>query len=246
MLKPRLHDERGFTLIELLVGATVGTVVVLAAFGMVDAALRSSTNVTARADAAGRSRNAIDQMAQTLRSSVCIKQNPALSAISAGDDNSVTYYAPQPADAALSTFTPYEWKLTYAGNVLTESRWQPTSGSYPNLTYPLTSATPTLKRTLVVNVHQAPPVPPASTSPPLFTYYAYQPDGTIDPLNGTPLTTPLSATDLAKVAAIRIRFSVGGGVKPTPAAPTDSTLDEVITMRTVDPDSPQDGPVCRV
>src|SRR4051794_19404770 len=206
---------------ELLVAMSVGVIVMLALLGLADASLRGSTGVTRRADAAQRARPALDQMNQLLRSAVCIKNgttSTTLPVVSA-TDTAVSFYAQVASGTATGTdaFQPVLYTITFTDD--TTSGTQNGSfavdkqiGNYvagtPSTYYPLTDyvaghagvSAPTT-RLLVKGARK-------TGATPVFRYYAYDASGNLDPYSGaTALTTPLSATDLAKVAMVRITFS---------------------------------------
>jgi prepilin-type N-terminal cleavage/methylation domain-containing protein len=251
MLIARLRrDERGFTLVELLVGMTIGTVVMLAAFKLADATLGSSTRIEKRADATQRGRNALEQIVQPLRSSVCIKQSnvaqllPVSSTAYSTNTESVTFYAriAKPSGTGTDAFKPLKWTLTYdnTAGTLTETKVDGT-GTYPAIDY----ATPvsTTTRRIISRVRRV-------NSQPVFSYYAYNAGGTLDPYGAdTPLAAnpTLSATDLPKVAMVRVRFTAGATGAGSVNRVSDATFDEAVRLRLVDPadPSPQNGAVCR-
>ena len=68
----RLRREDGFTLTELMVAASVGTIILLAAFALVDTTLRRSTEIQQRVEATAEGRRALDEVVRALRSAVCV------------------------------------------------------------------------------------------------------------------------------------------------------------------------------
>jgi prepilin-type N-terminal cleavage/methylation domain-containing protein len=244
------RDEWGFTLVELLIGMTIGSIVLLAAFKLADVTLGSSKRIEQRADATQRGRNAMEQIVQALRSSVCIKQSntaqllPVSSTSYSTNTESVTFYAriAKPSGTGTDTFKPLKWTLTYdnAARTLTETRIDGT-GTYPSIDYSTPVSTTT--RRIISNVRRV-------NSQPVFSYYAYNASGGLDPYGAdTPLTAnpTLSATDLAKVAMIRLRFTAGATGAGATNRVSDATFDEAVRLRLVDPSdpSPQNGAVCR-
>jgi type II secretory pathway component PulJ len=234
----RFDDQRGFTLVELLVACTLGMIVLIAIFGLVDTTNRTSSRITQRVDASQRGRTAMEQMTQGVRSVVCVKE-PAAAApglIQSGGNQQVTVYtqlqkAPtgQAAPSAPAT-ERREYRYDPAADTLTETVWVG-AGTLPDLTFP---ATATRRRSVLTNVAE----PPGGR---VFTYYAYKADGTIDP---TPLATPLSVADLARVVRVRVSFvsrPSDGGRERAVQAP----FQNFISMRLpVDPSAPGDGPTC--
>jgi prepilin-type N-terminal cleavage/methylation domain-containing protein len=66
-----VRGERGFTLVELLVTITIGTVVMLATFNMLDSSVALTGKTQSRVDATTRGRLAMDVITQQLHSQVC-------------------------------------------------------------------------------------------------------------------------------------------------------------------------------
>jgi hypothetical protein len=184
-------------------------------------------------------------MIQVLRSSVCIKQATTLLPIDSGTPTSVTFYADvaHPSGTGTDDFVPQKWQLSYANGTVTEKKWTGT-GTYGDPTTPLdfSGATPTT-RTVLVKVRPQPGIP-------IFSYYAYSGSTAPDPYAGTAALTAspqLSATDLAKVAMVRISFTVGPLTKGVTDANSDTTFDEVVRLRQVDPaNNPAGGAACMV
>ena len=72
VLMTRARDESGWTLIELLMAMTIGVVVLLAAFMLVDASAPLAQKTQDRVDAAQRGRLAMEIIGAELRSQVCM------------------------------------------------------------------------------------------------------------------------------------------------------------------------------
>jgi prepilin-type N-terminal cleavage/methylation domain-containing protein len=190
-------DQSGFTLIEMLVACTLGMIVLVAALQLADVAQRSTTNTTQRVDDAQRGRVAMEQIVQGLNSQVCARPstNVGLTPLVYGDNTKLVFYRDIAAKSGTNNtaaFKPDQHTYQLTGNTITDVM-NAGVGTYPNVTFPVASR-PRLIATYVA-------LQPAT---PLFTYYAYQPNGTIDPTK--PLPTPLSATDITRVVQIRIRF----------------------------------------
>ncbi len=164
---PRPSDERGFTLIELLVAMSIGMIVLLGAFMLLDRSFSASGQVADREDALQQGRQSMELMTRQLRSQVCLGKNntPLVSA----NDNSVTFYADLTAD-------PQNTKLrTLALNtgtgVLSQTVVSAASGTYPNLVFAGGATQTTTLQTKVQQIQDgAPP-----TARPVFKYYRYKP-----------------------------------------------------------------------
>lgn len=228
----RLHAARreaagddGFTLVELLVTISVGIVVLIAVFGLVDVSLRASSRVEDRTEVVQRGRAAMEQVTQQLRSQTCL--GPGYPALTQADDNSMTFYA----DLGDDTFTPQRRTLTYSGNSIVERLYPSTGGTLPNLTW---SSTPSRTRTIITNI-----VPVSGT--PVFRYYKFTQTDPITP--SVLMTTPLSAADLANSVRIAASFVV----QPTRGAQNNAvstTFENYVYVRTSDPNDPERSPAC--
>ena len=73
----RASDERGFTIIELMVAMSVGMVVLLAAFMLLDRSFTASGQIADRQEALQRGRQAMELITRQLRSQVCVVVPPA-------------------------------------------------------------------------------------------------------------------------------------------------------------------------
>jgi type II secretory pathway pseudopilin PulG len=225
----RLRDDQaGLTLVEMLVSMTLGLIVLTGLMALVQTAQRSMTNSTERADATQRGRLAIEQIVQGLRSQVCLKKDAASpqTTIYSATPTSVSFFAnigaPDAANAGLpKDFAPQLRTYTFAGGTITEE----TSDGVPAAGGTYTFPTVTRTRQLVTNAAQAGSIP-------VFNYYGYKTDGSIDdlPLNAT----PFSVADLPKVAKIDVDFVV----KPTDNTANTSVQTEFkdsVTLRLLFP-----------
>ena len=91
----RSSDERGFTLIELLVAMSIGVVLLLAAFMLLDRSFTTSASIADRQDGLQRGRQAMELMTRQLRSQVCVIVPPATAyspPVTSATDTAVTFY----------------------------------------------------------------------------------------------------------------------------------------------------------
>lgn len=222
-IRMRLRDERGITMTEMLVTCSLGIIVLLGLMGIADGSMRASARVEDRVEASQRGRLAMDQIAQQLRSQVCL--GPGVPAISAADDNSVTFYA-QLGD---ENSVPQRRRLIYSNGTLTEQIFIG-SGTPPNMTFP---NSPTRVRDMITRIG-----PVGGT--PIFRYYAFT--------NGDPptptqlLPTPLSAADMARTVKVVVAFVVS----PLQVRNSEvrSTFENEVFARRSDPMQPQQSPKC--
>jgi prepilin-type N-terminal cleavage/methylation domain-containing protein len=195
-LKPRqrISDERGFSLTELLVAMFIGMIVLLAAFMLLDRSFSASGQIADRSEALQRGRLAMDLITRQLRSQVCVGNTvPMVS----GTDTSVSFYADlsdgsQPIKRRTLTFNAGTGTITES--VVTGA------GTYPALTFTGAAANSTLLTKVDQILDGTPPVNPR----PVFRYYGYVVGGSPGQLE--PLSAPLSAANLTRVALIKIGF----------------------------------------
>jgi prepilin-type N-terminal cleavage/methylation domain-containing protein len=189
MRRPRISDERGFSLPELLVAMFIGLIVLMASFMLLDRSFSASGQVADRSEALQRGRQAMDLITRQLRSQVCLGNTVPMVA---GSALSVTFYADM-SDGS----TPIKKRtLTYdtTTDTITESVI-PGAGTYPALTF--TGAATTTP--LLTKVEQ---ILDGSTPRPIFRYYGYKVGGLPGELE--PLSAPLSAASLSRVALIKV------------------------------------------
>lgn len=226
----RLGDERGFTLVEMLVSTSIGVIVLLATFAIMDSALLAQNRVDDRTDSIARGRTGMEQIVQQLRSQVCL--GPGLPAIEYGDNDEVRFYA----DLANTTFVPERRVLTFAGGALTERGYtgSPSSAGSPPFTF---SATPARTRVILNRLMLD---AQGGTTIPFFTYYSF--DGSTPPQPTNELPVPLSDVDRGQVVQIRISFVA------LPSRVSSSSTGEPFTtevfVRTADPTDPEHSPLC--
>ena len=217
-------DQSGFSLIELLVAMGIGVVVLFGMLAVVDTTSRSSARTTARVVANQSARPLLTRIIDDLHSS-CISAD--FSPIQPGSsDDSITYiYASDNAPGDAIAVTPTPTKRTISLNPSTGVLNQTV---YPyntteNKPAPLWTFLPTGTTTqLATNISRATLGSPA-TSPPIFSYYAYDPDTATVSASALPAAPPngLSAEDAATVVKVVVSFAVTPNnklVTPDPGA----------------------------
>jgi prepilin-type N-terminal cleavage/methylation domain-containing protein len=241
------RSEAGFTLVELLVAMSIGMVVLLGAFTVLDNTVRLTGGVTQRVDSLQRGRNALDLMTRDLRSQVCVglltnattgatTTDPSLRG---GSDSSVDFYADL-GDGAKNTDgtdknPPRRRTLTFDASArrIVETIYKPTgkSGAY---VFP---PTPAQTRTLLTDVVQ-------DGTTPVFRFYTY--DTSVTPPTPTALldaSPALSQTDEQKTVRIAIAFKAlrSGGSNTSSGA---SLLQDDVFRRAVNPNGSNLAPEC--
>jgi hypothetical protein len=89
----RLREEAGMTLMELITAITVGMIVMLAMFALLDNTVRMNTNAMAKTDAMQRGRLAMDTMTQELRSQVCLDNLAGPAIVTGATSTQVEFYS---------------------------------------------------------------------------------------------------------------------------------------------------------
>jgi len=229
--RPRVSDESGFSLVELLVAMVIGMMVLMAAFMVLDRTITASGQVADRSEALQRGRQAMELVTRQLRSQVCVGSTKP---IVSGTDTSVSFYA----DLSDGTTPIKQRTLSYSAVTDTITETLVTgAGTYPNLTFNGTpSSTPLLTKVKQIQ-DNGPPV----TLRPIFRYYGYQTGTT----NGTlvQLSAPLSATDLKRVAEIKVGFRAFA-LRPISNDKDSTVLEDDVYTRTAVPTELQGAPEC--
>jgi len=240
MHRPRLRDERGFTLIELLVAMSVGMVVLLAAFMLLDRSFTASGQIADRQDALQRGRQAMELITRQLRSQVCTVPVPPDTGFAPpvvqGLDNSVTFYGSLSESSQSVTKRTLAFSGTGAGSIT-----QTVINGVPSPAYPRMGFTGAgTSTTLLTNVQQVQDGTPAVNRP-VFKYYRYKaglPKGDLELLG-----TPLTADNLGRVALIKIAFR-SFALRPIADDGDSTVLENDVFVRISDPTEVEEGPQC--
>jgi prepilin-type N-terminal cleavage/methylation domain-containing protein len=240
-LRRRVHasDERGFTLVEMLVAMSIGVVILLAAFMLLDRSFTTSAQIADRQEGLQRGRQAMELMTRQLRSQVCVVVPPATTysaPVTSATDTSVTFYA-----SLSESGTSVEKRTLTFSSTGTGSIAQNVITGTPNTVYPQMAFTGTgTTTTLLTDVKQAQTGTPA-TNLPVFRYYRYKagaPVGDLELLN-----TPLAAADLARVALIKVAFR-SYAARPISKDNDASQLENDVYIRISDSSELQETPQC--
>lgn len=219
-----MRREDGFTLPEVLVAATIGVVVLLAAFGLIDTAAPLTLKVQDTVDATQRGRQGLDQMTTELRSQDCIAAGTA--PIISADADGVLFYASTGDENAF----PEKRRLAFTGNSITEETWKATNAAGT------TFAASTL-RTLVANAQRM--TSPATS---VFRYYGFTSTAPVSPTQAL-TSLPLSATDRTKVVQVAVSFVVRPD-RATTTSKRELTFQGSSFVRTANPLTPSKGVNC--
>jgi prepilin-type N-terminal cleavage/methylation domain-containing protein len=234
VIRARLRDDqRGFTLVELITAISIGMIIILAAFVVLDRTISASGQIADRSEALQRGRQAMSTITRELRSAVCVGNTFP---IVAGTDSSVTFYAD--LTDGVSVANPIKqrqlsWNSTTG--TMTETV-TPSAGTYPSLTFTGTATSTPLITKINQILDQPGNVPRA-----IFRFYGYQTGTT----NGTlvQLAAPLSAANLGRVALIKVGFR-SFAERPISNDKDSTVLEEDIYTRSAVPTQLQGAPEC--
>lgn len=194
-------SQRGFTLIELVAALSIGMIILLAAWTILDRSVSAADEVSDRVNTTQRARNAMEEVTGLLRSQVCLPADvtdtgldDSKTALISAQNDEVTFYVDHGGENPL----PDRRRLSYSGGTLTEQMWRPT-GTAPNWVYP---STPTRTRTLGTGLA---PAEVSGQPQPVFRYFAFG-DGTA-PTPTLALTTPLNTLDLSRTVKVDVTFA---------------------------------------
>jgi prepilin-type N-terminal cleavage/methylation domain-containing protein len=226
----RLRSQRGVTLPELMIAMMIGLMTGLAAYAVIDTSVKQTNAIAGRVNATQRGRLVMDTMTRQLRSQVCF--SPVIPALIDASDDKVTFYADL-SDGS-RPLEKRELAYTAATKRITERVWAGVAGT------PITHPTVTSNRVLLDDVVKR-VLKPSGTILPTFRYYAY--NTLVPPRPTVLLATPLSTTDLARVAKIDIGFNtLPPASKSTPSS--SMTLQNEVYVRVANPNDPAPTPTC--
>jgi len=213
-----IRRQEGFTLIELLVGMSIGTIVMLAAFGLVDSGSAASKRVTDRVEATQIGRAAMEEVMQDLRSAVCVWQGGTTYLKPFADvsnANQVTFYRQlygSPSGGSdpgkTGTVRPQKVVLSVTGGQLVEKVYDAAGVGPLGLPTPAPWSWPTQTATRVL----AGNVKPVSAGAAYFTYYAYATGAAAPTLPPPALSLGggnVAAADLPRIVKVGVQFLFG-------------------------------------
>lgn len=217
--------QDGFTLVELLTAMTIGTVVLLAAFSLVDMAMSAQAETENRIDATQRGRQAMEQVTRGLRSQLCPSVGGA--PIEVAEGNRVKFYSSLVSDQRGSVQLQKR-VLTY------EPVAGPTRGRLVERVYSNkgTEAAPVWNDTPANDVPDRTHVIADRISPvgatPVFRYWRYDPAVAAgSPASLVQLPGPVAAADLPVIVQVQVAFdawSVGRRSADRVRVPLDSRV----------------------
>jgi type II secretory pathway pseudopilin PulG len=199
----RLRQEAGMTLMELMTAITIGMIVMLAMFALLDNTVRLNTNAMAKTDAMQRGRLAMDVMTQELRSQVCLDNLAGPAIVTGATSTMVEFYSD--FSEGDGTVPPTKRRLKYdpvTGNVTT-AIWktnvlEPRPGDFP------VAPNNTQLRLEHVGLQKD----AGGNTVPFLRYYAYRWVGNPPrPEASLELVPPIDATEARRVARIDVSIA---------------------------------------
>jgi Tfp pilus assembly protein PilW len=188
-----IGDEGGFTLVELLMTMLTSLVIMSAIVMMLTTSLRNQDRINKRVDANQRVRPVMTRIIQELHSACVAPRMTPIIGDGTTSGSTGTRISFLSKSGATVTPTPDLHVISLSGTTLSESVYTATSGAQPG---PWTfSPTPSSTTQLLTQV-----TAPASG---MFQYYDFV-NGQVDT---SPTAVPVSATDAAKVAIVKVTLS---------------------------------------
>lgn len=193
------------TLMELITAISVGMIVMLAMFALLDNTVRMNTNMMSKTDAMQRGRIAMDVMTQELRSQVCLENLAGPAIVPGASAETVEFYSD--FSEGDGTVPPTKRKLAYdrsTGSITTAIYPSKNGMLEPGPNDFAAAPSQTLMRLERAGLQRA----TNGTEIPFLRYYAYQwvdvGDGTKRPEATLELVPPIDANKARRVARIDI------------------------------------------
>lgn len=188
-------QEGGFTLVELLMTMVASLAVMTAIVMMTTTALRNQDRINRRVDANQRVRPVMTRIIQELHSAcVAPRITPVIGDGTANGSTGTQIKFLSKSDSSVSP-TPDLHVITLSGGTLSETVYPASGGAAPTWTFSSTPIAGWNARPLLTNVSA-----PAAG---VFQYYDFV-NGQVDT---SPTAVPLSATDAAKTAIVKVTVS---------------------------------------
>jgi prepilin-type N-terminal cleavage/methylation domain-containing protein len=233
----RLRNDDGFTLVELIVAMSIGTIVLMAAFAILDRSVVVSNEVADRSDALQRGRHTMEAMTRQLRSQVCLGEATEPIVAGEGKRNSVAFYADLTDGSDPDRIQKRKLVFDATKGTIVEERYTAT-GAYPDLVF----ETDPTRRVIGTKVK---PVRDGSTDRAIFRYYRFKDDTTTGELEEIPLTgnNALTTTDVTRTVMIGVAF-VSQTERQRPKDERATTFENEVYVRSSDPLQPKEGAIC--
>ena len=190
-----MREESGFTLVELLMTIVASLIVMSAIVMMLTTSLRNQDRINRRVDASQRVRPVMTRIMQELHSAcVAPRMTPVIGDGTTNGSSGTRITFLSKSDATVSP-VPDMHVITLSGGTLSETVYPATGGAAPTWTFSGTPIAGWNARPLLTNV--------TAPSAGLFQYFDFV-NGQVDT---SPTAVPLSATDAAKTAIVKVTLS---------------------------------------
>jgi prepilin-type N-terminal cleavage/methylation domain-containing protein len=231
--------EDGFSLMELMVAMVTGGIILTALMTIFLNGIQSTTNTQDRLDSQQRGRLTMDRVTTLLSSEVCLDAAtpPIVPVVSTS--SSVTFYG----DLQGASNTPKKYTLTWdaSAKTLTEYSYNGTGVLPAKITWP---ASPSTTRQLATNVWPA-RNDTNTADLPIFAYYRFESDGTVNPANPIAAGSGIAATDSDDVVEVIANFRVLPSAATASSNPRSTSITGSALVGSADPASPSAGPNCQ-
>jgi len=202
----RIRDERGVSLPELLVSVLMGMILIIAAFGLLQVANRSSARNVARVDANQQARPVMERIMDELRST-CVRRG-VVPILPGSTPSTLSFLHETGSDVSP---VPDKRTITFASPTLKESVYT-ASPTTPDAAGVWTfSPTATVTSDMLGNVSKATVNGTANTD--VFQYFTYT-NGVLTPLVVSP-TTGLTTAQAAGTVQVTVSFAAQASKNPT-------------------------------
>ena len=237
-LRRRIRSEQGgFTLIEMLVAASIGVVLLMAAFMLLDRSFSSSASIADRQDGLQRGRQAMELITRQLRSQVCVVVPPATgyqAPVVTAQDNTVTFYGSLSESSTNVEKRTLTFSNTGTGSISQNVIVGTANTVYPQMAFNGAGTT----TTMLTNVKQA---VSGGSSLPVFRYYRYKPGAPVGDLEQ--LTAPVAAANLPSIALIKVAFRAYAA-RPISKDNDATQIEDDVYVRISDSSEQQETPQC--
>jgi Tfp pilus assembly protein PilE len=220
-----IRDESGVTLVELMVAITTGLVILSALTMVILTTLHGSVRVTNRVHATQRARVALSSLMEELHSA-CV--TPEIAPVRENSSGTVLRFIHQTGSEVAPT--PVLSVVSFSGETLSQSDYEPTGGTAPNWTF--SEETPSSTRTLLTGVS---PTPPSSS---IFSYYSYS-GGAI---SETPQETPLSGEEALLTVEVHAALTAAPENTQVADAGASASVQNSATLRLTPPSFNEGSP----
>jgi prepilin-type N-terminal cleavage/methylation domain-containing protein len=238
LIRPSHEDERGFTLIEMLVAASIGVILLMAAFMLLDRSFSSSASIADRQDGLQRGRQAMELITRQLRSQVCVVVPPAIGyqpPVVTAEDNRAIFYGSLSESSTNVEKRTLTFDPTAPGSITQNVITGTPNTVYPQMAFSGAGTT----TTLLTNVKRA---VSGGSDIPFFRYYRYNTStSTIGDLQQ--LTTPVAAANLQSIALIKVAFR-SYAARPISKDNDATQIEDDVYVRISDSSEQQENPQC--